>query len=169
MTARVISNGDQVPKDPSAIKNYPIDWDLDNLSAAAQIATSTWTITAIYPAREWVSTQAYAVGDQVVSLGQTYASILAHVNQLPPNGTYWSLVGAALTKDSESRLTGVEATALLTAMGIPRTVTGDNRFTQVRLAGGTLGQTYEIANKVVTNESPPQTKEKSFRIVIEQE
>lgn len=59
-----------------------------------------------------------------------------------------SIVDAALTKDNESVLTG-------------------DRKTQLRLTAGTLGQIYEIANKVVTNETPAQTKERSFRVLIE--
>jgi len=59
-----------------------------------------------------------------------------------------SRVDTALIKDNESILAG-------------------NRKTQVRLSVGTVGQTYEIANKIVTNESPAQTKEKSFRVLIQ--
>lgn len=55
---------------------------------------------------------------------------------------------AALTKDNESILAG-------------------SRKTQVRLSAGTVGQTYDIANKIVTNESPAQTKERSFRVLVE--
>lgn len=61
---------------------------------------------------------------------------------------YPSTTDAVLTKDSESILAGL-------------------RTTQVRLSAGTLGQTYEIANKIVTTESPAQTKECSFRIRVE--
>jgi len=63
---------------------------------------------------------------------------------------YPSTTDAVLTKDQESVLAG-------------------SRKTQVRLSAGTLGQTYEIANKVVTSESPAQTKERSFRILVEQQ
>jgi hypothetical protein len=59
-----------------------------------------------------------------------------------------SRVDTALTKDQESVLAG-------------------SRTTQVRLSAGTLGQTYEIANKIVTNESPSQVKERSFRVLIQ--
>lgn len=59
-----------------------------------------------------------------------------------------SIVDAALTKDSEIKLTG-------------------DRKTQIRLTGGTLGQTYEVANKIVTSETPAQTKERSFRVLIQ--
>jgi hypothetical protein len=60
-----------------------------------------------------------------------------------------STTDALLTKDSESILAG-------------------NRTTQVRLTAGTLGQKYAIANKIVTNETPAQTKERSFYVLIEQ-
>jgi hypothetical protein len=55
---------------------------------------------------------------------------------------------SALTKDQESKLAG-------------------DRKTQVRLTAGTLGQTYEIANRIVTSETPAQTKERSFRVLIQ--
>lgn len=44
-------------------------------------------------------------------------------------------------------------------------VTG-NLKTQIRLAAGTLFQTYTIENKIVTNESPAQTAERSFKLEI---
>jgi hypothetical protein len=71
----------------------------------------------------------------------------------------------ALTKDNESKLTAAQAT---TAFG--RTVTGDNRGTQLRLNAttATLNDLYEVANKVVTNESPSQTKEQSIQVLIQQ-
>lgn len=47
------------------------------------------------------------------------------------------------------------------------TVLAGTRKTQVRLTAGTLGQTYEVANKIVTSESPAQTKERSFRVRID--
>lgn len=54
-----------------------------------------------------------------------------------------------LTKDNEAVLTG-------------------SRKTQLRLKGGGLGAEYEIANKIVTSETPTQTKERSFRVLIAQ-
>lgn len=58
-----------------------------------------------------------------------------------------SATDTALTKDSESVLAG-------------------SRKTQLRLTAGTVGQRYEIANKIVTNETPSQTKERSFRVLV---
>ncbi len=47
-------------------------------------------------------------------------------------------------------------------------VTGSNqRKTQLRLKAGTAGALYRIDNKIVTNESPTQTKERSFYLKVE--
>lgn len=54
----------------------------------------------------------------------------------------------ALVKDSEAIQTG-------------------SRKTQVRLSVGTPGALYEVANKIVTNEAVPQTKEQSFRLLVQ--
>ena len=75
-----------------------------------------------------------------------------------------SIVDTALTKDSEVKLTAAQATTAL-----QRTVALNDRATQLRLKVGTLGQTYEIANKIVTTETPAQTKERSFRVLIQQQ
>lgn len=56
----------------------------------------------------------------------------------------------ALTKDNES-------------------IRSDNRSTQLRLSGAVAGVLYQIANKIVTNESPAQTKERSFQLLGEEE
>lgn len=71
-----------------------------------------------------------------------------------------STVDTALVMDSPARLTAAEASA---ALG--RTVTLDNRATRVRLASPTVGQVYEIANMIITSETPSQTKERSFRLL----
>jgi len=44
-----------------------------------------------------------------------------------------------------------------------------SRKTQVRLAGGTIGARYAVNNRIVTSESPTQTKECSFQLRIEQQ
>jgi len=150
MSVILVRPGAVVPKDPADLKVYQFDWDTENLAVAATITASTWTITELRPLPAWSATVAYVMGDRVVSGGTIYTCLLAHTNQVPPSATYWAVVATvtALTKDNESVLVS-------------------NRTTQVRLTGGTLGQTYEVANKIVTNESPAQTKEKSFRVLIE--
>jgi hypothetical protein len=56
---------------------------------------------------------------------------------------------ATLTKDSESILSG-------------------SRKTQLRLTGGAVGTLARVDNRIVTNESPAQTKERHFLVKIEQ-
>ena len=53
-----------------------------------------------------------------------------------------------LTSDNETILTG-------------------NRRTSLRLSGGTAGKRYTVTNRIVTNETPSQTKDASFTVKIE--
>lgn len=55
---------------------------------------------------------------------------------------------SALTSDSTSILAG-------------------SRKTQIRLTAGTLGASYLVTNRIVTNESPTQTKERSITILVQ--
>lgn len=61
----------------------------------------------------------------------------------------WIIAGpdSALTKDQESIVTG-------------------DRKTQVRLSAGTLGGKYTVTNRIVTNETPAQTKDWSMKFRI---
>jgi hypothetical protein len=56
---------------------------------------------------------------------------------------------AVLTKDNEFVLAG-------------------NRQTQVRLLAGTLGAKYTVTNRIITSETPAQTKDASFKVLIQQ-
>jgi len=69
---------------------------------------------------------------------------------------------AVLTKDNEALLTAAQATAQF-----ERTVTVDNRGTQLRLLAGTLGAKYTVTNRITTNESPSQVKDASFKVLIQ--
>ncbi len=46
-------------------------------------------------------------------------------------------------------------------------VLAGTRTTQVRVAGGTLGQVYKVLNQIVTSESPAQTKDLWFKVWIQ--
>lgn len=95
----------------------------------------------------------------------TIATSTFTLTALKPTGA------TGITKDNEVRLTAAQATAVLANTDDPRTVTLDNRMTQLRLVGGgdsALGQMFELANKIVTNESPAQTKEQSIILKVEQ-
>lgn len=66
-------------------------------------------------------------------------------------------------------------TSSFTISGPDANLTQDNasilsgsRKTQVRLTGGTAGATYTVTNRIVTNETPAQTKDASFKVLIEE-
>ena len=46
-------------------------------------------------------------------------------------------------------------------------IAAGNRSTQIRISGGDLGAVYQVANKIVTDESPSQTIERSFYLKVE--
>jgi hypothetical protein len=166
MSNIVVHESALVRKDPADSKVFCFDYDLANLAPTVQITTSVFTLTEEDPYDAWDALVTYAVNDQVVTGGVIYLCLLESLNHVPPNTTYWTAIGTstALTKDSEARLTAAEATTAL-----QRTVTVDNRVTRLRLIGGTLGQIYQIDNKVTTTETPAQIKERSFRVKIEQQ
>lgn len=63
-------------------------------------------------------------------------------------------------------LSGV-STGLMTS-GDVSLLTG-NRKVQFSLTGGTLGQKYQVTNRIVTNESPAQTKDASFKVLVQEQ
>lgn len=46
-------------------------------------------------------------------------------------------------------------------------ILASNRSTKLRLTAGALGSLWRVDNKIVTNESPAQTKERSFFVRVE--
>jgi hypothetical protein len=85
-------------------------------------------------------------GAQHLANGVTITNSIFTLTALNPAGA------TGVTKDNPSVLAG-------------------NRITQIRvIAGGdtSLGQLFELANKITTSETPPQIKERSIRLVVEQ-
>jgi hypothetical protein len=77
-----------------------------------------------------------------LAIGVTMSTSLFTITAIRPSAD------TGLTKDNESILAGL-------------------RKTQLRLKAGTMGALYEVANKIVTNETPAQTKERSFRVLVQ--
>lgn len=72
---------------------------------------------------------------------------LAEGVELADEGTFYVVPSGQLTIDQESLEDG-------------------NRSVQFRVSGGTRGRRYRIAHRVVTNETPAQTKEQSFYLLV---
>jgi hypothetical protein len=78
--------------------------------------------------------------------------------------TLW-LIGAALIYSSAWEITGPDSALTKDT----ETIMAGTKKTSVRLIGGTKGKTYTLRNRIVTNETPTQTDDKSIRVVIRQE
>lgn len=79
----------------------------------------------------------------------------------------WSdWLGTALIASSTFTLEGNDMSVSGTLSGDQTAIVSGSQKTQVRLLDGTLYQTYTIENKIVTNESPAQTAERSFKLEI---
>jgi hypothetical protein len=68
------------------------------------------------------------------------------------------------------------ATSTFTITGPDASLDFDNddiltgqRETTLRLTGGTEGKRYTVTNRIVTDETPSQTKDASFRVLVQQE
>lgn len=77
----------------------------------------------------------------------------------------WSdwLVGAAIISTSTFAVDDGPDSAL--TLDQDAIVTGDTS-TRVRINGGTLGKKYRVRNRVITNESPAQTDDRSIWVHI---
>jgi hypothetical protein len=71
------------------------------VTAQAQIEQNTVAIANIQTQNiflgAWSATTAYVAGNQVTEAGGYYICILANINQMPPNVTYWQLVSTTNT------------------------------------------------------------------------
>ncbi len=76
---------------------------------------------------------------------------------------YLTDLGAETISSSSFTITGPDAVLTKDNEGV---IVG-NLKTQLRLSGGTLGATYIVANKIVTNASPANTDERSFTVLLE--
>lgn len=183
--SETVLDGALVPFDPNDVRVIQMDWETNNLAAGVTIATSTWTISPVKPAALSVSSitrssttatvttaaaHGLSTGDWVTIAGASDSdyNITAQITVTTTTAFTYTVAGspdtpatgtitycAGLGKDNES---------ILSAAGY------DSLWTQVRLtAGGEdfLGRRFEVANKVVTDESPTQTKERSFYVIVE--
>ena len=81
--------------------------------------------------------------------------------------------GASFLSDAASITTSTWTATVIRPSGATALTTDNtsivsgNRSTQIRISGGQVGALYEVANKIVTDESPSQTIERSFQLKVE--
>lgn len=189
MSTVIVRNGDTVLKDPSDSKVYVFDWDTDNLADGVTIATSKWSLGAVNGVGSSLiqsitsitrvtttatvttpSAHGFTTGDYVTISGATAAA--GAISQF--NGTFAVTVLTATTFTYTVLNTGATSATgtLVAATGIDQDSilsagAYGSRYTRFRFTGGTLGAVYELANMILTDESPAQRKERSFKIQIE--
>lgn len=61
--------------------------------------TNYWSLETT-SSNSWSSGTTYSAGDFAYSAGAVYRCILGHINQFPPNATYWDLMGSYSTWDA---------------------------------------------------------------------
>lgn len=62
----------------------------------------------------------------------------------------------------------VDTALVASTVGTGLGIVSSSRKVAVKLSAGTLGQLYQVTSEIVTNETPAQTKQRSFFVLIEQ-
>lgn len=89
----------------------------------------------------WSATQNYNVGWIVSKTGVNYYCILAHLNQTPPNATYWRVVTGALTIiDIPNAVLAARGVINIDTTSVQPMGNGPKRFTYPLLLGDTPGE-----------------------------
>lgn len=186
--SETVLDGATVSVDSHDSRVFKVDWDaLGNLDAGVTIANSRFEVIGLKPAGPAIisitrSGAVMTVTTKVAHGLSTGAIVtIAGADQADYN------VSGSVTVTGASSFTmdvgGSPASPATTTdrLSYSQGLTLDNtsvlsdapynsRVTQVRLTGqgdAHAGRRYEIANRITTNESPAQTKERSFFVVIE--
>jgi hypothetical protein len=181
MSIVTVPDGALVTQDPSDQVFYQFDWDTDNLGTGVEIDTSTFKITPLNVAAEALfQTVTSWVYDGALTAIVTFPTPHGYVafDDITFSGANESDINRTWTVDSVTSLTvslGFGAPAAFTATGTITAAIGidevsilaGNRYTQFRFRNSTLGAKYRISNRIVTNESATQTKERSIDVLIE--
>ncbi len=181
-----VLDGASVPIDPNDARVFRMDWDaLGNLAEGVSIASSRFEVIAQKPKGLAISS---------ITRGGTTATVTTLAAHGLSTGAIVTVAGAdqkeynisgaitvtgalsftlAITGTPDSPATGTLSYSQGLALdntSILSSAPYNSRVTQVRLTGkgrAYVGRRYEIANRITTDESPAQTKERSFFVVIE--
>lgn len=185
MSSETALDGATVPVDPYDARVIRFSWD-DALDAGVAIADSRFEVIGVKPSPVRVAsiTRSGAVmtvlTDEDHDLATGGVVTVAGADQAEYNvtGTITVTTARAFTMSvsgtpaspatgdvlSVSQGLGFDSPSILTTAGY------DSRATLIRLLAkgpSYLGRRYEVANRITTDESPTQTKERSFFVVIE--
>jgi len=185
--ADTVLDGALIPIDPDDERVLSFDYDTESLVAGVTIASQSMQIIPLRPSGVTVSS---------ITLVSTTATVTTAAAHGFATNDWVTIAGAVQTGyniSAQITVTSTTVFTMTTASGLttPATTTGtivaskglryDNdsiltdapyssRYTQLRLISG--GDTYrgylfEVASRITTDESPSQTKNKSVRVLIE--
>lgn len=180
-----VQDGAVVSMDPRDERVFRFDWDTDNLPAGAAIASQSLQVIGLQPTPAAITSITRAGTTATVATATVHGLATGEIVTIAGADQADYNVTATITVTSTTLFTYTVANSPTTpatgTMTYSRGLTFDNssilssaaydsRSTQVRLlAKGPdfLGSRYEIANYITTDETPAQTKERSFFVVIE--
>lgn len=178
-----VDDGAIVPWDPRDSRVVVVDWDTDLLPAAAAIASQSVQVIGHRPPGLSITS---------ITRSSTTATVTTAAAHGLSTGAKVTIAGAEQADyNISATITVVDTTTFTyTVANSPTTpATGtlsyaqgleydnlsaisSNRKSQLRLTAlgdGYRGREYEVATKIVTNESPTQTFERSFYVEIKNE
>lgn len=190
MTTIVLRPSQTALVDPSEKVVIPFNWDTANLATGVSISSSTFILTPLHPLRYVLSitrvttTATVTTGEMdddgtivVAAHGLTTGQYVSHVGAVQSDYNVTAQITVLTASTYTFTVSGSPASpATGTIQYLGPSLTKDNpsilagsRRTQVRLDGTTaaLGQVYELANNIATDETPSQIKEQSIRILIQ--
>lgn len=179
-----VRNGDTVEIDPLDKSVITFDWHTESLDDGVAISTSAFRITGVQPEAiavasitrsvntatvttvddhgystdDWVAIAGavqtdYNVAAQITVTGaKTFTYAVANTPTTPATGTITAAAGL-----------GFDNATILSSSPY------SSRYTQLRVIGsGTvyLGRRFTVSNKITTDESPAQTKDRSFTVIV---
>lgn len=183
--SETVLDGAVVPMDPRDSRVFRFDWDTNNLGAGVAIASQAVQVVGMGTLALAISSITRSGSVATVTTTEAHGLTTGQTVTIAGADQDDYNISASVTVLTSTTFTiavaGTPATPATGTMTYSRGLSFDNasllsaspynsRSTQVRLSAGGpdfLGYRFEIANRIVTDESPSQTKERSFFVVIE--
>lgn len=184
--SETVLDGATVPVDPNDERVFKIDWDvMGNLEAGVSIVASRFEVIGLKPKGLTIVSITRSGSTATITTTEPHGRSTGDVVTVAGADQKEYNISGAITVTGASSftmaITGTPDSPATGTLSYSQGLTFDNtsilssapynsRVTQVRLTGkgrAYAGRRYEIANRITTDESPAQTKERSFFVVIE--
>lgn len=183
MSTVIVAPGDLVLQDPADSRVYRFNWD--DLAAAVTLASSTFSITGINPLGLTLNLavtslvyvdptltittavpHGYSTNDFITLAGVTPVEMNVTLNVTVVTPTTFTMSFSGYPPPTG--VPGATATKGLDLVSVLTAAPYNSRWSQFRFtANGVRNGMVEIANRIVTSETPSQVIERSFRILLQ--